>query len=50
MRRQKLVQEILKHSKKIGTNLGTLLLLLSTLTDKGLTKFHKEFTEIPLKK
>jgi hypothetical protein len=43
MRRLKLIQEIYKHCDTIGANKGTLVFLVATMTDKGLTKFHKEF-------
>jgi len=43
MRRQRLVQEILKHCKKINANSGTVVFILAMTTDKELTKFHKEF-------
>jgi hypothetical protein len=45
MRRHKLVSEIYKHSEVIKTNKSTLVFLIATMTDKGLTKFHKEFME-----
>ena len=35
--------EIYKHCDTIGANKGTLVFLVATMTDKGLTKFHKEF-------
>lgn len=43
MRRHKLVSEIFKHAKKSKANKTTLLFLLATMTDKALTKFHKDF-------
>ena len=42
-RRFRLVKEIYDHSDKIGANRGTMMLLLAVMTDKELTKFHKEF-------
>ena len=42
-RRFKLISEIYKHSDVINANKTTLVFLLSTMTDKRLTKFHKEF-------
>jgi len=45
MRRHKLVSEIWKHAEKLNANKTTLVFLLSTMTDKALTKFHKEFME-----
>ncbi len=45
MRRQKLVSEIYKHCEIIGANRTTLCFLLSLMTDRELTKFHKEFME-----
>ena len=46
MRRLKLLQDIYQHAEKIGTNKATLVFLLASLTDKGLTKFHREFLKI----
>lgn len=43
MRRQKLVQEIYKHADVINANKSTIVFLIATMTDKALTKFHKEF-------
>lgn len=43
MRRIKLTSEIYKHAEFIGANLSTVVFLLSTMTDRQLTKFHKEF-------
>lgn len=43
MRRHKLVSEIYKHAEAIGANKTTVVFLLATMTDKVLTKFHKEF-------
>lgn len=45
MRRHKLLAEIYKHGISIGTNNTTLVFLLATMTDKALTRFHKEFLE-----
>ena len=45
MRRLKLLTEIYQHADKLGTNKATIVVVLATLTDKGLTKFHKEFME-----
>lgn len=45
MRRHKLVSEIYKHCEIIKANKATVVFLLATMTDKGLTKFHKEFME-----
>ncbi len=42
-RRCKLISEIMKHSEQINANKITLVFLLATMTDKGLTVFHKEF-------
>lgn len=50
MRRCKLVQEIFAHCKIIGSNQTTLIFLLATLTDRGLTKFHKEYLAIKKEK
>lgn len=46
MKRHKLITEIYEHCNIIGSNLTTLVLLLATMTDKQLTKFHKEYLEI----
>ena len=43
MRRHKLISEIYKHAEFINANKGTVVFLLATMTDKALTKFHKEF-------
>lgn len=43
MRRHKLVSEIYKHAEVVNANKTTLCFLLATMTDKALTKFHKEF-------
>jgi len=43
MRRHKLLSEIFEHAKVIGANTNTLAFLIATMTDKALTKFHKEF-------
>ena len=45
MRRHKLVREIYKHAELINANKATVVFLLATMTDKALTKFHKEFLE-----
>jgi hypothetical protein len=45
MRRVKLISEIYKHAEVLKTNKATLVFVLASLTDKALTKFHKEFTE-----
>lgn len=45
MRRHKLISEIYKHAEIIKANKTTLIYLLATMTDKSLTKFHKEFME-----
>ncbi len=46
MRRHKLVSEIYAHAEVIRANKMTLVFLLATMTDKELTKFHKEFLRI----
>jgi hypothetical protein len=43
MRRANLISEIFKHAESIGTNKSTLVFVLAMMTDKALTKFHKEF-------
>jgi hypothetical protein len=43
MRRHKLITEIYKHAEVIGANRTTLAFLIATMTDKALTKFHKQF-------
>jgi len=43
MRRHKLVHEILTHTREINANAPTVVFLLATMTDRALTKFHKEF-------
>ena len=43
MRRHMLISEIYKHAEVINANKTTLVFLIATLTDKGLTKFHKKF-------
>ena len=45
MTRQEKVQEIYKIAKKNGTNLSTLTFLMAMTSDKGVTKFLKEFKE-----
>ena len=46
MRRHKLFSEIYNHADKIEANKTTLVFLIASMTDKALTKFHKEFMEI----
>lgn len=46
MRRHKLIAEIFNHAKIINSNVATLVFLLATMTDKALTKFHKEYLSI----
>ena len=43
MRRNRLFSEIYNHAEVIGANKSTLVFLIATMTDKALTKFHKEF-------
>lgn len=43
MRRKKLVCEIYKHAELLNSNKATVVFILATMTDKQLTKFHKEF-------
>ena len=43
MRRHKLLTEIYKHAEKLNANKTTLVFLIATMTDKALTKFHREF-------
>lgn len=45
MRRHKLLTEIYKHAEKLGSNKTTLVFLIAMMTDKALTKFHKEYLE-----
>jgi hypothetical protein len=45
MRRHRLLTEIYKHADVIKANKATLVFLIATMTDKALTKFHKEFME-----
>lgn len=45
MRRHKLINEIYAHAKVINANIATIVFLIATMTDKALTKFHKEFLE-----
>lgn len=45
MRRHKLVSEIFEKTLLLDLNKSTMVFLLSTMTDKALTKFHKEFME-----
>jgi len=46
MRRHKLISEIYEHATFIGANKSTVVFLLAATTDKGLTKFHKEFLTV----
>lgn len=43
MRRHKLISEIYAHALKVNANKSTLVFILAAMTDKSLTKFHKEF-------
>lgn len=43
MRRHKLLKDIYSHAKGLNTNIETLVFLLATMTDKALTRFHKDF-------
>lgn len=43
LRRFKLVNEIYEHADIIAANKATIIMLLATMTDKELTKFHAEF-------
>lgn len=43
MRRIKLITEIYKKCVQLNTDKATLVFLLASMTDKALTKFHKEF-------
>lgn len=45
MRRHRLLQDIYKHAEVLNANKTTLVFLIATMTDKALTKFHKEFME-----
>ena len=45
MKREQKIQEIMKLAIENGTNITTLVYVLIFQTDKGLTKFHKEFIE-----
>lgn len=45
MRRHKLIAEIYKLAEILNYNKTTLVFLIATMTDKALTKFHKEFME-----
>ena len=40
------VKEILNHQKIINSNIGTLLHLLATMTDKEVKNFHEDYLEI----
>lgn len=42
-RRFVLVKECITKGKEIGTDMYTLFFCLASLTDKGLTNFHKEY-------
>ena len=46
MRRHKLVKEIFEHAELLKSNKQTIVFLLATLTDKGLTRFHKTYLTI----
>ena len=46
MRRLQLLQDIYTHAEVIGANRTTLVFLIATMTDKALTKFHKEFMKL----
>lgn len=50
MRRIKLLTEIYAHAKKLKSNQATLVFLLASMTDKALTKFHKEYLTKGIKK
>jgi hypothetical protein len=43
MRRLKLLTEIYEHAAIINANKTTLVFVIASLTDKALTKFHREF-------
>lgn len=49
MRRHKLIKELLDHAEKINANKTTLIFLIAPMTDRALTKFHKESMEKPPK-
>ena len=40
------VADIYKHATTIGSNTTTICLLLGTMNDKALTKFHREYLEV----
>lgn len=44
-RRFKILREIMDKATKIDANKMTLYRLIATMSDKRLTKFHKEFME-----
>ena len=44
-RRFKLLKDIIDKADKINANKMTLYCLIATMTDRKLTKFHKEFME-----
>jgi len=46
MKREDKIREILLHGKKIGANQLSVLSVLAFTTDKGMTKFHKDFLEL----
>ena len=46
MRRHRLFKEIMEHSNVIGSNKTTLVFLIATMSDKALTKFHREYLVI----
>lgn len=46
MRRNKLVWDIYNHADVINANKTTLAFLLAAMTDKALTKFHKDFMKL----
>lgn len=43
MTRHEKLKEIYKKAKELDINMSTLVFLLATKTDKGLTKFYNEF-------
>lgn len=49
-RRIKLVNEVMKKARDNKRNTGELLMFLTLTTDRGLTKFHKEYLAIEFKK
>lgn len=44
-RRFKLVMEIINLAKKYNADMSATYLMLMTLSDKGLTKFHDEYVK-----